>query len=96
MMNMDWATGLPVSPLVEILHLLTADLLSLPALVFHYEFWVVVEHGVLALGQWGEVRQHRAGMDVRRRAAHQPVRLLYHGSHVQVVTMVKEILKQEG
>lgn len=82
-----------ISPLAEILHLLQSYLLPLPALVFHYEFWVVVEHGVLAVGQWCKVRKHSPGMDVSWCAAHEPVGLLYHGSHIQVVTMVEKILK---
>jgi len=81
------------SPLAEILHLLQSYLLPLPALVLHYEFWVVVEHGVLAFGQWGKVREQSPGMDVSRCAAHEPVSLLDHGSQIQVVTMVEEILR---
>lgn len=81
------------SPLAEILHLLQSYLLPLPALVLHYEFWVVVEHGVLAFGQWSKVREQSPGMDVSRCAAHEPVSLLYHGSQIQVVTMVEEILR---
>ncbi len=82
-----------ISPLAEILHLLQPYLLPLPALVFHYEFWVVVEHGVLAAGEWCKVRKHSPGMDVSWCAAHEPVGLLYHGSHIQVVTVVEKILK---
>lgn len=39
-----------ISPLSEILHLLQSYLLLLPALVFHYEIWVMIEHRVLAFG----------------------------------------------
>lgn len=83
-----------ISPLAEILHLLQSYLLPLLALVFHYEFWVVVEHGVLTFGQWCKVRKHSPGMDVSWCAAHEPVGLLYHGSHIQVVTVVEEILNR--
>lgn len=81
-----------ISPLTEIFHFLQSYLLSLSALIFYYEFWVLVEHGILAIRQWCKVRQHTPGMDVSWCAAHQPVGLLYHGSHVQVVTMVKKVL----
>lgn len=84
-----------ISPLTEILHLLQSYLLPLPALILHYEFWVVVEHGVLAFGERCKVREHSPGMYVSRCAAHEPVGLLYHGSHIQVVTVVEEILKGE-
>lgn len=82
-----------ISPLAEILHLLQSYLLPLPALVIHYELGVVVEHGVLAFGQRCEVRQHSPGMDVSWCAAHEPVRFLYHGSQIQVVTVVEKILE---
>lgn len=55
----------------------------------------MVEHGILASGERREVRQHGPGVDVSWRAAHQPVGLLYHGSHVQVVPVVEEILRGE-
>lgn len=81
-----------ISPFTQILQFLQPYLLSLPALIFHYEFWEVVEHRVLASGQWSKVREQSPGMDVSRCAAHQPVGLLYHGSHIQVVTMMKKVL----
>lgn len=80
-------------PLTEILHLLQSYLLPLPTLVFHYEFWVLVEHRVLASGQWCEVRKHIPGMDVSWCIAHEPVGLFYHGSHIQVVAVVEKILQ---
>lgn len=83
-----------VLPLTEILHLLQSYLLPFLALVFHYEFWVVVENGVLAFGQWCKVREHGSGMDVSWCAAHESVGLLYHGSNIQIVTMVEKILKR--
>lgn len=83
-----------ISPLSEILHLLQSYLLLLPALVFHYEFWVMIEHRVLAFGQWCKVREHGPGMDVSWCAAHELVGLLYHCSNIHVVTMVEEILQK--
>lgn len=82
-----------ISPLAEVLHLLQSYLLPFSVLVFHDEFRVVVEHGVLALGQRREVREHIPGMDVSWCAAHEPVRFFYHGSQIQVVTVVEEILR---
>lgn len=52
----------------------------------------MVKHGILAIGQWSKVRQHSPGMDVNWCAAHQAVGLFDHGSHIQVVTMVKKVL----
>lgn len=82
-----------ISPLTEILYLLHSYLLPLLAMVFHYEFWVVVEHRVLAFGQGSKVRKHSSGMDVSWCAAHELVSLLYHGSDIQVVTVMEKILE---
>lgn len=83
------------TPLTLTLHFLLLYLLSLPVLVFHYEFWVLVKHRILAFGQWGKGREHIPGMNIRRCAFHDVVGLLYHGSHIQVITMVEEILRSD-
>lgn len=70
------------SPLTQILHLLLLYFLSLPALVFHDEFWVLVKHGILAAGEWREIGERIFGMDVSWCAAHEPISLLYHGSNI--------------
>lgn len=82
------------TPLREMLHLFQADLLSLPALVFRYEFWVGVKHRILAFGQRREVRKQILGMDIRWCAVHDAVGLLYHVPDVHAVTMVEEILRR--
>lgn len=76
------------------LHLFQAYLLSLPALVFGYEFWVGVKHRILAFGQRCEVRKHILGMNIRRCAVHDAVGLLYHVSDIHTITMVEEILRR--
>lgn len=80
------------TPLTETLHLFQSYLLSLPALVFHFEFWVVVKHRILAFGQRCEVRKHILGVNIRRCAVHEAVGFLYHVSYIHVITMVEEIL----
>lgn len=54
----------------------------------------MVEQRVVALGQGCEVRKQSSGVDVVRCAAHEPVGLLYHSSHIQVVTVVEKILQE--
>lgn len=54
----------------------------------------MVEHRVLAFGQWCKVREHGPRMDVSWCAAHESVGLLYHCSNIQVVVMVEEILQK--
>lgn len=53
----------------------------------------MVEHRIMAFCQRCKVRKHSPGMDVSWCAAHDPVGLLHHGSHIQVVTVVEEILR---
>lgn len=96
MYNIHFIQSIPHAdtPLTEMLHLFQSYLLSLPALVFHYEFWVVVKHRILVFGQRCEVRKHILGMNIRRCAVHDAVGLLYHVSYIHVITMVEEILRR--
>ena len=55
----------------------------------------MVEDRVLGPGEGAEVGQQGPGVDGCRGAGHQAVGLLYHGTHVQVVTVVEEVLSRE-